>query len=310
MEDLQYVGFWSRFWATVVDTVLFMMIIYPIFYMIYGNAFLTKASDFTLINNLLNFIFPFVSVIILWKSKGATPGKMFIKAKIVDEDTLGEPSSKQLLLRYFAYIISMVPLFLGFFWNIWDKKKQTWHDKLAHTVVVQPKQEEKRKTAVSYVGIGVGVFAVVAFLFLLVLGVMLQKGYIPNGDLYTGKNLPTHVSATLIEKNIITSNDKIHFYQPESMFSFTDTGIVVTSKSILYFTTEKGETLLWNFPLDEVSKLTLDDMSFVLGISILTLNVYDMQGELVFEVGLTPKKINVKTVKKELLELWKNASEK
>jgi hypothetical protein len=31
MEDLQYVGFWSRFWASVVDIIILMMIIYPIF---------------------------------------------------------------------------------------------------------------------------------------------------------------------------------------------------------------------------------------------------------------------------------------
>jgi len=30
-----------------------------------------------------------------------------------------------------------VALFLGFFWIIWDKKKQGWHDKIAGTLVVK-----------------------------------------------------------------------------------------------------------------------------------------------------------------------------
>jgi uncharacterized RDD family membrane protein YckC len=38
--------------------------------------------------------------------------------------------------RYFARILSALPLFLGYFWMIWDGEKQTWHDKLVGTVVV------------------------------------------------------------------------------------------------------------------------------------------------------------------------------
>jgi uncharacterized RDD family membrane protein YckC len=38
--------------------------------------------------------------------------------------------------RYFARILSALPLFLGYFWMIWDAEKQTWHDKLVGTVVV------------------------------------------------------------------------------------------------------------------------------------------------------------------------------
>ena len=30
----------------------------------------------------------------------------------------------------------MIPLFLGYFWMLWDREKQTWHDKMAGSVVV------------------------------------------------------------------------------------------------------------------------------------------------------------------------------
>ena len=29
-----------------------------------------------------------------------------------------------------------LPIFLGFFWMLWDKEKQCWHDKFASDVVV------------------------------------------------------------------------------------------------------------------------------------------------------------------------------
>jgi hypothetical protein len=66
------------------------------------------------------------------------------KAKIVDAKTGGKPSTGQLIGRYFAYFLSMLPLFLGFIWVAWDRKKQGLHDKLSGTVVikrVKPKDE-------------------------------------------------------------------------------------------------------------------------------------------------------------------------
>jgi uncharacterized RDD family membrane protein YckC len=44
-------------------------------------------------------------------------------------------------VRYLAYFVSIIPLFLGVLWVAWDKKKQGWHDKLANTVVVQAGKE-------------------------------------------------------------------------------------------------------------------------------------------------------------------------
>jgi uncharacterized RDD family membrane protein YckC len=40
------------------------------------------------------------------------------------------------VLRYFARIISIIPCCLGYFWMLWDKERQTWHDKLISDVVV------------------------------------------------------------------------------------------------------------------------------------------------------------------------------
>ena len=39
--------------------------------------------------------------------------------------------------RYFARWLSAIPLLLGYFWMLWDPKKQTWHDKLVSTIVVK-----------------------------------------------------------------------------------------------------------------------------------------------------------------------------
>ncbi len=62
---------------------------------------------------------------------------MLVSAKIVDAKT-GQPASTgQLIGRYFAYIVSTLPLMLGFIWIAFDPRKQGWHDKLAGTIVVR-----------------------------------------------------------------------------------------------------------------------------------------------------------------------------
>ena len=32
--------------------------------------------------------------------------------------------------------VGSIPLYLGWFWMLWDSEKQTWHDKVANTFVV------------------------------------------------------------------------------------------------------------------------------------------------------------------------------
>jgi len=308
MEDLQYVGFWSRFWATMIDMVIWMMLIYPIFYLMYGSEFMERASDFTMANNVINYLLPFIAIILLWKSKGATPGKMFIKAKIVDEESLEEPSTKQLVIRYFAYIVSAIPLFLGYFWAGWDKKKQTWHDKLAHTVVVQPKKAPKKKGVGSYVAIGFGIFAIVVFTGLMSIGFMVQSGMMPDGDLYSAKKLPEKVTVELLEKGVLHNGDVVNYYQPEGIFSFTKSGTVFTDESIRYFKTDKNdEVLVWDYPLKQIGKLVLDSEKIALGIELITMEIYGNDGEVGLIIGLTPKSGQAEVFKAELMKRWNDA---
>ena len=75
-------------------------------------------------------------MILFWRKYGATPGKLAIYAKIVDARTGGRPSTGRLIARYFGYLVSIVPLFLGFAWIAIDRRKQGWHDKIAGTLVI------------------------------------------------------------------------------------------------------------------------------------------------------------------------------
>lgn len=135
---LQYVGFWLRTLATLIDTVLIMLLTFPLLLMVYGAAYLDSTDLIEgPLDLLISYVLPAIVVVLFWTYRSATPGKMMIGAKIVDADTGERPTIGRLIGRYLGYYLSSLPLGLGFLWIAWDGRKQGWHDKLARTAVVR-----------------------------------------------------------------------------------------------------------------------------------------------------------------------------
>lgn len=69
---------------------------------------------------------------------GQTWGRKLANVKVVDKGT-GQPIGfgRALGRTLFAQIISSSICYLGYLWMLWDKDKQTWHDKIVDTVVVK-----------------------------------------------------------------------------------------------------------------------------------------------------------------------------
>lgn len=140
-EELEYVGFWPRVGAALIDTLLVVFITMPLLTAVYGrqywssDTFIHGPLDF-----LINWLLPALAVILFWVYRQATPGKMAIRARIVDEKSGAKPTTGQLIVRYLGYYVAMLPLFAGIIWVAFDARKQGWHDKLAGTVVVRTKQ--------------------------------------------------------------------------------------------------------------------------------------------------------------------------
>jgi uncharacterized RDD family membrane protein YckC len=137
IESVQYVGFGSRFLASIIDSVLVVMLTLPILYSIYGAEYFETDDSFKGSSDfIISYILPVLVVILFWIYKSATPGKMLVSAKIVDAKTGNQPTPLQCITRYLGYYVSMFALGLGFLWILWDDKKQGWHDKMAGTVVI------------------------------------------------------------------------------------------------------------------------------------------------------------------------------
>jgi uncharacterized RDD family membrane protein YckC len=117
---LKRAGFWKRTFAAFLDWVLLGI---PIVV----SSVLTPP------------IFPLILIgyfVTMWTWKGTSVGKICLGLKIVRTD--GTPIDFPVaLVRSLAACFSFMVFLLGFFWAGWDKEKQSWHDKIAGTVVVQ-----------------------------------------------------------------------------------------------------------------------------------------------------------------------------
>ena len=139
MDDADYVGFWARVLAALIDTLLLSLILVPLLFALYGpNLFVDGPHG--LAGVLFNYVLPAAAFVAFWIARGATPGKMVIGARIVDATTGGPLKPAQAVLRYIGYYVSAIPLFLGLLWVGIDKRKQGWHDKLAGTLVVRARK--------------------------------------------------------------------------------------------------------------------------------------------------------------------------
>ncbi len=139
-KNLEYVGFWKRVVASLIDSILVLLVTAPLGHFIFGSMVVDGGVGFRgPLDVLISVVLPAAAVIVFWMYRQATPGKIMFSARIVDADTGGAPTTGQLLARYFGYYVSMLFFGLGFIWVGIDQRKQGWHDKIARTVVVRPK---------------------------------------------------------------------------------------------------------------------------------------------------------------------------
>lgn len=173
----QYASFERRLLASIIDSMLLVMLIVPVVEYIwnpaqemqlvvrqmmsdYGSGNITEAQynraflDYMLFGGggllfLQDMGFQLtvfgVIVVLFWIYRRGTPGKLLLRMEIVDAKTLGAPTRRQCIVRYLGYFVAVLPAMLGFVWILFSKKRQGWHDLIAGTVVVirpRAKKEE------------------------------------------------------------------------------------------------------------------------------------------------------------------------
>jgi uncharacterized RDD family membrane protein YckC len=140
MKDHVYAGFWIRVGANLIDLIILLVL----FSALSGLSMLIFSDRFFgVIGILFQYVIPFILTIWFWLKFQATPGKMATNLRVVDAFSGNTLTKGQAIGRYFAQILSMIPFGLGYFWIVIDKKNQSWHDKLAGSVVIRSFSVEK-----------------------------------------------------------------------------------------------------------------------------------------------------------------------
>ena len=119
-------GFWRRFVASFLDGIL-LGVVYSLL-----RAFMNDdvASGLNLLVSAGYFTY------LEGGASGQTLGKRALGIRVIDLGAGGPIGYGRGFIRWIGRIVSAIPLLLGYFWMIWDKEKQTWHDKFANSVVV------------------------------------------------------------------------------------------------------------------------------------------------------------------------------
>ena len=230
MEDKQYVGFWDRFHAIIVTAILISLVEMTLSYIILDDFWMASVESFDRYDIIIGHIVPMILTIFLWMKFSSDPGKMLYKARIVDATSYEEPTLKQYIIRYIGYYISLLPLGLGYWWVAWDKKKQSWHDKMAHTLVVKPKTAEAKTKW--YVTVYRSILSL--FMLLMIIGVVFSY-YIPEDKpLVKAEEVVKKDIMQLLDDGLITNEKELrYYYKSEYLSHKTDTSIVsVTSDGV------------------------------------------------------------------------------
>ena len=129
--EVKYASFWQRLGALIVDIIIVGFVI-GILGALTGTAKSSGGYNSNPFSILALVYYVFMDV-----KYGATLGKMALHLRVQNEQTGQNLTVVEAILRELVgKFLSSLVLFLGYFWVLWDPKKQGWHDKIAKSVVV------------------------------------------------------------------------------------------------------------------------------------------------------------------------------
>ncbi|MGB5256043.1 MAG: RDD family protein [Woeseiaceae bacterium] len=140
---MQNTGLFRRLAAMLYDTLLvvaLLMLATLPFVAIRGGEPVETGDNLLYQLVLVGIVFAFF--VGFWSRSGRTLGMQSWGLQLETRD--GQvPSLATASLRFFAALLSLIPLGLGFVWQLWDKESLTWHDRISKTRLVYYPKEKK-----------------------------------------------------------------------------------------------------------------------------------------------------------------------
>lgn len=138
IENLQLASNSSRLKAFVIDDILITLLVALIFW----DNIVAANGDIETVLMLINGAFFEIIVLKFFYQSffifyyGQTPGKYFAKVKVIDFDNFGKVSLINAMMRSLGRIVSEAFFYIGFLLAYYTDSRQTFHDKIGKTLVV------------------------------------------------------------------------------------------------------------------------------------------------------------------------------
>ncbi|NNC78070.1 MAG: RDD family protein [Woeseiaceae bacterium] len=138
---MQTAGLLRRFGAIIYDILLVAALLFlatvPFIALRAGEA--VEPGD-NILYQLTLFTVVYVFFVGFWTRKGRTLGMQSWGLQL---EAAGQQKATlvQATIRFFAAALSWLPFGLGYWWQLWDKDRLAWHDRLSGTrLVYYPRQ--------------------------------------------------------------------------------------------------------------------------------------------------------------------------
>ncbi len=84
------------------------------------------------------------SFLVSWYYLGGSIGQILFGLRIANDKDGSSMSFAQIIKRFFCSIINVLTFMIGFLYSLFDKKKQSIHDKIVGTIIVTKKSLKKQ----------------------------------------------------------------------------------------------------------------------------------------------------------------------
>jgi len=133
---MQNTGLLRRMAAIIYDMLLLfaiLMLVGTPFVIMRGGEAVPPLTDlfFRLTIGATIYLF----FVVYWTRSGRTLGMQSWGLQLETADG-SKPTLAASSVRFFAAILSWIPAGLGFLWQLWDRDKLTWHDRISGTRLV------------------------------------------------------------------------------------------------------------------------------------------------------------------------------
>jgi len=136
-EGLTIAGSSKRIKAYAIDELLISMIVIAAFW----DSLAHEDNIETVIQTINSLFWVVLGLKVIYQTLfvylyGATIGKIVTRCMVVGYDDFSKPTLAASFMRANGRVVSEMIFYIGFIWAFLNEERQTWHDKLAKTLVL------------------------------------------------------------------------------------------------------------------------------------------------------------------------------